>query len=162
MTSKSFNNLLLFSLFGIAMWFFGNLYEAIVIGPNMLTDSMVRMGHWQNFFVFTNPAFFYVPVPQLATVILITLFFKTDPQKTELKRLLKLANIFQVTSIMLSVYIITQINFKLFFGDLTKYANSVYSMALLWNSLNFIRVCLVAAALTFVFKAYLQTQKTVN
>ena len=162
MTNKLFNNLLLFSLFGIAMWFFGNLYEAIVIGPNMLTDTLVRMGHWQNYFVVTNPIYFYVPVTQLATVILIILFFKTDGQKAVLKRLLKLATLFQVVSILLSIYIITQINLKLFFGDLTRYADSLSSMALVWNVLNIIRVVLVGVALVFVFKAYLETQKNQN
>jgi hypothetical protein len=162
MTSKLFNNLLLFSLFGIAMWFFGNLYEAIVIGPNMLSDTAARMEHWQKFFAVTNPVFFYVPFPQLATIVLIILFFNTSGQKTELKKSLKLANIFQIASIVLSVYMITQINLKLFFGDLEKYSDKLSSMALLWNILNAVRVVLVGFALTFVFKAYLQTQKNVN
>ena len=159
MTSKRFNSLLLFALFGIAMWFFGNLYEAIVIGPNILHDTAVSLGHWQSFFAVTNPAFFYVPVPQLATVVLIILFFKAGGQGPELKHYLKWATIFQVASIVLSVYIITQINFKLFFGDLTKYADRLYSLALLWNILNLIRIALVGIALVFLFKAYLQAQK---
>ena len=162
MKNKLFTNLLLFALLGIAMWFFGNLYEAIVIGPNMLSNSIVRINHWQGFFAVTNPAFFYVPVPQLATVVLIVLYFKTSKQKVALKKLLKLATIFQVVSILLSVYIITQINFKLFFGDLGKYADQVPSMALLWNILNVTRVFLVGIALVFVFKAYLHNQKNEN
>ncbi len=160
MTSRLFNILLLFALFGIGMWFFGNLYEGIVIAPNMLNDTATRMEHWQKFFVVTNPVFFYVPVPQLATVVLLILFFKSDKQKPVLRHYLKLASIFQVASLILSVYIITQINFKLFFGDLNKYSGQLSSLALLWNALNVIRVLLVAAVLTFTFKAYLQTQKS--
>ena len=162
MTNKLFTNLLLFSLIGTAMWFFGNLYEAIVMGPNMLNDTMTRMEHWQHFFVLTNPIFFYVPVTQLATVVLIILFFNTASQKVELKRFLKLASIFQIAAIILSVYIITQINLKLFLGDLSKYADQVSSLATLWNILNILRVLLVGLGLTFTFKAYLQTQKAPN
>jgi hypothetical protein len=159
---KWYNGILLFTLFGIAMWFFGNLYEAIVIGPNMIHDSMNRLHAWQQFFVLTNPVFFYVPIPQLATLALLGLFIKAPAGSVELKRLLKIANVFQLSSIALSVYIISQINFKLFFGDLSKYTDSVAALALLWNVLNIIRVLLVGVALTFVFKAYLQTQLEKN
>ncbi|MCW3125825.1 MAG: hypothetical protein JWO03_1483 [Bacteroidetes bacterium] len=158
MQIKLFNNMLLFSLFGIAMSFFGNLYEGIVIGPNMLQDSIHRMQYWQKFFVATNPAFFYVPVTQLAAIISVVLYFKTDKQKVALKKKLKLAAIFQIASIALSVYIITQINLKLFFGDLEKYRDAVSYMALLWNVLNAVRILLVGIALTFTFRAYVIAQ----
>jgi hypothetical protein len=159
MTGKLYRNLLLFSLFGIAMWFFGNLYEGIVIGPNMLENSVQRLRSWQDFFVTTNPIFFYVPISQLATITLLILFFRTPKQETELNRQLKLASIFLVSSMVLSVYIITQVNFKLFFGNIEKYSDQVQSKAILWNILNLFRVVLVAISLTFVFKAYIQTQQ---
>jgi hypothetical protein len=160
--TRAFNHLLLFSLFGIAMWFFGNLYEAIVIGPNMLQNSVHQLQAWRNFFVVTNPVFFYVPVPQLATVAVIILFIKTPADKTEIKRYLKTATIFQVVSIILSVYIITQLNMKLFFGDLSQYQDQLNGLALQWNILNLIRVCMAAVVLVFVFRAYVQTQKLMN
>jgi hypothetical protein len=159
MTNKLFNRLLLFALFGIAMFFFGNLYEAIVIGPNMLADTPQRMAHFQNFFIATNPAFFYIPVPQLATVVLPLLYFKTPTQNPELKKLLKLASAFQIAAIILSVYIITQINLKLFFGDLGKYTQQLSTMALTWNFLNIIRLFITSCTLTLTFKAYLLVQK---
>ena len=162
MTNKLFSNLLLFSLFGTTMWFFGNLYEGIVIAPNMLENSIQRMHSWQDFFVVTNPIFYYVPLPPLATVALVVLYFKTPNQKTALKRRLKMASIFQIASIVLSIYIITQINLKLFFGDLEKYTDEIQSMAILWNVLNVFRLALVATALTFTFKVYVQIQKENN
>src|SRR4051812_6946659 len=106
MTSKLFSSLLLFSLIGITMWFFGNLYEAIVIGPNMLgEESLQKIHHFQNFFVTTNPIFFYIPLSPLATVALVFIYFKTPKTKIELKRCLKSANIFLTISVALSVYI---------------------------------------------------------
>lgn len=158
--NKLFSHLLLFSLFGIAMWFFGNLYEAIVIGPNMLENSGQRLHYWQNFFVVINPVFFYVPIPPLAAVSLIVLFFIVPKEEVKIKKQLKLANIFQITSLALSTYIITQLNFKLFFGDLEKYADQIPSRALLWNILNLLRVALIAIALRFVFNAYMHRAST--
>jgi hypothetical protein len=158
MSAKLFHNLLLFCLFGIAMWFFGNLYEAIVIAPNMLQNAIQRLHAWQDFFVCTNPVFFYVPIPQLATVTLVVLYFKAPRQNVYIKKQLKLALIFQIAALMLSVYIIAQLNLKLFFGDLEKYADEIPSKAILWNILNAMRVVLVGAALSFVFKAYTQTR----
>jgi hypothetical protein len=159
MSGKLYNSLLLFSLFGVAMWFFGNLYEGVVIGPNMLNNSIRRMHAFQDFFVLTNPIFFYIPIPQLSTITLLVLYFKTPKQKHTLKRQLKLASIFLIISLVLSVYIITQLNFKLFFGDLEKYAGQIQIKALSWNILNVFRLTLVAIAMVFIFNAYIQVKK---
>jgi len=159
MGEKLYRNLLLFSLFGMTMWFFGNLYEAIVIAPNMLNNTIDKMHAWQAFFVVTNPAFFYVLSP-LATIALLIVYTKTSKQKTELKRLLKFASIFQLIAYALSIYIITQINFKLFFANLSDNPGQLHTKAVLWNILNIIRVILVAISLAYTFKAYIQTQNS--
>jgi hypothetical protein len=156
---KSFNNFLLFSLFGAALWFFGNLYEGIVIAPNLLTDSIQKAHYWQNFIGVTNPILYYIPLVPLSTVTLLVLYFKTSKQKTELKQYLKLSATFQILAYVLSIYIIIQINLVIFFGDLNKFTDIVYSKALLWNILNVTRLILVGIALTFIFKAYLHIQK---
>ncbi|HXS37169.1 MAG TPA: hypothetical protein VN721_10745 [Flavipsychrobacter sp.] len=158
MRDKLYHNLLLFSLFGVAMWFFGNLYEAIVIAPNMLNNTIEKMHAWQAYFVVTNPAFFYALSP-LATIALLIVYVKTSKQKTELKRLLRFASIFQIIAYALSIYIITQINLKLFFANLNDNPDQLHTKAVLWNILNIIRIILVEISLIFTFKAYIQTQK---
>ena len=55
---KNYSSLLLFSLFGISLWFFGNLYKGIAITPNLLTDPARKIYNWQQFFATTNPVFF--------------------------------------------------------------------------------------------------------
>jgi hypothetical protein len=160
MPQKLFNTLLLFSLFGVAMAFFGNLYEAVVIGPNMLEDTVQKMGFFQNFFVATNPAFFYVPVTQLAIITLVVSWLMAPKHNATLKRQLKFAVTFQLLSVVLSVYIITQINLKLFFGDLSKFnAVEIHAMAVQWNILNMVRIIIIAVSLTFLFKGYVQNQQ---
>jgi NADH:ubiquinone oxidoreductase subunit 6 (subunit J) len=159
MKSKLFNNLLLFSLFGIGLGFFGVLYEGVVYGPKLLDVSMERMLFWKEFTSVISPIVYYVPWVYLATIMLVVLYFKTQKEKKELKKRLKLASIFQILSLVLTIYILAQINFKRSFGDLEKYADTIPGKVLLFNILSIIRVTLAAIGLSYVFKAYVQTQK---
>jgi hypothetical protein len=156
MTNKVSENLLLFALFGIALWFFGNLYEAIVIAPNMLDDSIRKIQDWKDFFVTTNPIFFYIPIAPIAAFIIAFLYFKKSMDNAVLKRHLKIATIFGLLAFGLGIYIITQINIKFFFGDIQKYSADAHKMSVLWNILNIIRVILLAPTLSHTFKAYMK------
>ena len=162
MKNKLFNNLVLFSLFGIALGFFGILYEGVVYGPKLLNVSMERMLFWKNFTSVISPIIYYVPLVYLATITLVVSYFKTSKQKAELKKRLKLASIFQIASLALTIYILAQINFKLRFGNLEKYADTIPGKVFLFNILSVFRVALAAIGLTFLFKAYIQTQKSEN
>jgi len=159
MKSKLFNNLLLFSIFGIALGFFGILYEGVVYGPKLLDVSMERMLFWKEFTSVISPIIYYVPWVYLATISAVVLYFKTQKEKTELKKQLKLASIFQILSLVLTIYILTQINFKHSFGDLEKYADTIPGKVFLFNILSIFRVVLAAIGLIYIFKAYIQTQK---
>ena len=59
MNRKLFNNLLLFTLFDIALGFFGILYEGQISRPRMLGDSKTRMLFWKDFYTSINPDFYY-------------------------------------------------------------------------------------------------------
>jgi predicted membrane protein len=162
MKGKVFNNLVLFSLFGIALGFFGILYEGVVYGPKLLDTSMERMLFWKNFTSVISPIIYYVPLVYLATITLAFLYFKTPKQKAELRKRLKLATIFQIASLALTIYILTQINFKMRFGNLEKYADTIPGKTILFNILSVLRMALAAIGLTFIFKAYIQTQQEQN
>jgi hypothetical protein len=159
MTNKLAGNLLLFALFGIALWFFGNLYEGVVIAPNMLIDSIQKIKHWQAFFTITNPIFFYIPISPVAVLMIVLVYFKTAADKTMLKKHLKRATISVLLAFVLGIVIITQINLKLFFGDVEKYSTDIYKMALLWNILNLFRLGFLTITLFHLFKAYIWMQK---
>jgi hypothetical protein len=159
MKSKLFNNLLLFSLFGVALGFFGILYEGIVNVPKMLDSSMARMLFWKNFYAAISPVPYYIPLVPLATITLVVLYFKTPKQKMELKNRLKLAAIFQIISLALTFYIVKQINLKLYFSDIEKYGGLIPAKTLLVNIISVARVVITAIALASIFKAYIQTQK---
>src|SRR5437868_2512341 len=146
MKNKLFNNLLLFSLFGIALGFFGMLYEGVVLGPKMLGGSMQRMLFWNDFYSVINPIVFYIPLVPIATILLVILYFMTPKQKTELKKRLGLAGIFQIVALALTFYIVTQINLKLCFGDVKKYAPIIPSKTILFNILSITRLIFAAIA----------------
>lgn len=154
MKSRLFNNLLLFSLFGIALYFFGILYEGVVYGPKLLDTSMERMLFWRNFTSVISPIIYYVPWVYLATIVLIILYFKTPKEKAELKKRLKWAGIFQIISLVLTIYILLQINFKISFGNLVKYADVIPGKVILFNILSVLRLAFSAISLTNTFRAY--------
>ena len=162
MKRKLFNSLLLFSLFGIALGFFGILYEGVVYGPKLLDVSGERMLFWKNFTAVISPIAYYVPWVYLATIALVALYFKTPKEKTELKKRLKSGSVFQIISLALTIYILTQINFKLRFGNLEKYADTIPGQVILFNILSIVRIASAATGLTFIFKAYIQTGKEQN
>ena len=155
MTQKVYGNLLLFALFGATLWFFGNLYEGIVMTPNLLTDSVVKVRHWQAFFTITNPVIFYIPLTPIAAIVLFVLYFKTPTESTVLKRNLKYASVFLIGAIAVGVFIITQINFKLFFGNVDQFAADIFRLSVLWNVLNMVRVILLAFSIYHLFNAYI-------
>jgi len=150
MKNKYFINLLLFSLFGIALGFFGILYEGVVYGPKFLDTSMERMLFWKSFTSVISPVFYYFPVNELATIALVALYFKTPKQKPALRKRLKWGSIFQMASFVLTFYILKQINFKLSFGDLEKYADEIPGKVLLFNILSVARIGVGAIAIMMV------------
>jgi hypothetical protein len=158
MKNKMFNRLLAFSLFFLAHWFFGNLYEEIVLAPNQLTNAYEALKSWQGYFTITNQIYYYVPFTQIAVFVICFLYFKSD-NKIE-KALLKKASIYGLLSIAITVLIVTQLNLKLFFGDVDKYKQEIFSLSVIWLIGNAIRLYLVGNSLYFTFKTYILRQNS--
>lgn len=97
--------------------------------------------------------YFYVPFTQLAVVITGILYIKatTPVQKIFLKK----AGIFGILGILISIPIITQINLKLFFGDLDKFKDQLKTLSVIWLIGNAVRLYLVGNSLRYAIKAYL-------
>lgn len=151
-----FNTLLLFSLFGIALGFFGVLYEGIVIGPKFLDHSPQRLLFWKEFYNTIDPRVYYLPINPLSTLALAILFLIPKKKKT-LKKQLGFALLFQLLSFAITIYIVTQLNLKLCFLDIEKYAAVIPSKTVLFNVLSICRIVLTAVALRAVFKACLES-----
>ncbi|AMW18479.1 hypothetical protein Chelonae_p0728 [[Mycobacterium] chelonae subsp. bovistauri] len=141
-----------FTVFGIAMWFFGNLYEAVVIGPNIAGDTKEQLRAFQQFTVVTNPVYYYIPLTQIAAVTLIVWFVRT-PWRAPEKRSLFIASAAEIAAVALSIYIIVKLNMTLFFGSLGETPDELHRLALQWNLLNLVRVGVTALALVFALGA---------
>ncbi|HXC03836.1 MAG TPA: hypothetical protein VNZ86_03740 [Bacteroidia bacterium] len=159
MKLKVYNNLLLFSLFGIALGFFGIVYEGIVYGPKMFDSSMERMLFWKSFTSIISPLIYYAPWVYLATITVVILYVKAPLEKDKLRKKLKQAGFFQIASLAVTLYILTQINFKRSYGDLERYADAIPGKVIVFNVLSIIRIGLCAMGLAGVFNAYILTQK---
>ncbi|MBD2723637.1 hypothetical protein [Hymenobacter armeniacus] len=146
--------LLLFGLLGTAQWFFGNFYEAVVLAPNMLSSTAAKLAAWQGYFTSTNPIFYYVPLTQLAMAAVWASWYRA-PAGSRLRGRLAKASLLGLAALLLTGYIVTQLNLQLFFGDLAAQQAQLPAMALRWNVLNLVRVGLLGGCLFQVYRAHL-------
>jgi hypothetical protein len=143
----------LLALAGLAQWFFGNLYEQIVLVPNSLVSSYAQHRCWQAYFVVTNPIYYYVPFTQLAVCLVWYLCF--TQKHPEIKKLLYRASLYGLLALALTAVIVTQLNLKVFFGNLDLIKDQLYQLSLIWMIANGVRLVLVGATLGYTFKSYL-------
>lgn len=68
--------------------------------------------------------------------------------------MLKKAALLGLGAIVLTALIVTQLNLKLFFGDLERYREQLFTLSVIWPIGNAIRICLVGGALVYTFKTY--------
>lgn len=95
----------------------------------------------------------------MAVVALLIVYNKTNQDDFRLKGHLKIASIFALLALGLGIYIISQINLKLFFSAVNQPVHEAYRLSLLWNSLNVVRVAFLGVTVYHVFKAYILLQQ---
>ena len=141
------------ALAGLAQWFFGNLYEEVVLAPNGLVNTYEQLKCWHGYFVVTNPIYYYVPFTQFAVGIVWYLYFTQKNPAT--RKLLLRASVYGFLALALTAVIVTQLNLKLFFGNLHLIKDELYRLSVLWLIANGVRLVLVGATLGYTFKSYL-------
>ena len=160
MSNKTFDRFLFFALFFMAYAFFGNLYEEIVLVPNHLTNPSAVLSAYHRYFVLSNPVYYFVPVTQLAIVVVVILFFKSEDGRQ--KELLKKAVIYCLLSVVVTAFIVTQINLKLFSPEFVPYADELYTLSIMWLVGNTLRMIFVGGSLYFILKTYVHRQAIVK
>jgi amino acid transporter len=159
MPTKLFDRLLIFSLFFLALWFFGNLYEEILIAPNHIRNAYEKLQHWHGFFTEINQIYYYVPFTQLAVVIAFILYKKSNDN--EEKFLLKKASIYGFLGIAITAIIVTQLNLKLYVGignNIDQYRDQLQMLSIIWLIGNAIRLYFVGTAILYILKVYVHRQ----
>jgi phosphotransferase system glucose/maltose/N-acetylglucosamine-specific IIC component len=142
---------------GLAHWFFGNLYEALVIAPNWTVDSPAQLQRLNEFFVHTSPTLFFVPMVPLATLLVWLVAFLNRDRR--LGATYARASLYAALAMALNVLIVTTLITKLFGADYQAHASQLQSYAARWNLLNLGRMGLVATAATYLFNAFRQLDR---
>lgn len=156
MPHKTFDRLLLISLFFMTQWFFGNVYEEIVMVPNHLGDTYKTLTGYVTYFHTSNPVFYFVPFTQLAVLVVIFLYFKCDDPIP--KNLLKKASVYGILAIILTAVIVTQINIKIFSANFGDYKDQLYTLSVFWLIGNALRIFLVGTSIYYAGKVYILRQ----
>jgi hypothetical protein len=158
--SRLISVLLALALLGVAQWFFGNLYEAVVTAPNWRVgfEYEAITGRSQNA---DRPIRYYVPTTWVAVVLLWAATILGWRAMPDAKRWLAVGSASSVAAVALSVYIITQLNLRLFYIGPVREIESVRPLMERWQILNWVRVSIVgtvlgatAAALHFAHRAW--------
>lgn len=139
------------TLLGMAHWFFGNLYEAVVFSPNWVVDSSAQMRRLEEFFVNTGPTMYFVPLTLLAPIPVWVLLAvnKVAGARADYRR----ASLFALLATVLNAVIVTTVVTKLFdphnLGDTIELTRLAWQ----WNILNLCRMALTAVTGVFLFNA---------
>ncbi len=151
MKEKTIDRLLLFALFFMAYWFFGNLYEEIVLIPNQLVvNSFEVLTCWQSYFSITDQAYYYIPGMLVAVLSTCVLFFRSKDRVQ--RSWLKKASALSMIATALTIVIVNEINEKIFHDDLNKYKDQLNFYSSLWLAGNAVRLSLVGSAMYYLFK----------
>lgn len=152
--------LLALAVLGHAHWFFGNLYEAVVLIPQFAAAPEQRLPiSAGGVLVPGSPALYYVPMlPLTVPAALAALAVGWRFGRVVRGELLGAA-ILSVSAALLGVYIITQLNFPLFFDPSTGVAR-LEVLLWRWAILNYVRVGLVGVALVLLLLALVSATRT--
>ncbi|MEV5720529.1 hypothetical protein AB0L41_42220 [Amycolatopsis mediterranei] len=152
--------LTLAALIGMAYWLFGNLYEAVVFSPNWVRDSPAQFTRLHEFFSATGPTFYFVPVTQIAIVLVWVLWWRN--RDGELVRDYRRAGQAAVVLTVLTVYIVAAVIPHMFGTDALAQPGSLYSAAWQWNILNVFRMLLTATAACYLFGAFRKLDRRID
>ncbi len=136
----------------LAGWLCGNLYEEIVIVPNLLGgDVHASMLAFRAFFQTSNPAYYYAPLVPLIVATSVVNVVASRRRPSSLRAALGAAACV-LAALLLTAWIVVHVNLQLFFGPVLGDLAEARSLALQWLLLNALRVGLVGMAIGFVVR----------
>lgn len=158
-TMSSWEQLALhFAIFGMAHWFFGNLYEEIVMTPNGLVATVAEAKVVIGYFRVSNPIIYFVPLTHLASLALIILAYRWR-RVPDVSRLTKRGAITTTLALLLTVWIVLGYNNQIF-GTPDALTTAQYqTMSFHWLLLNGVRMVLVGTALLSLLQVRLLLSK---
>lgn len=152
---KTTIKLLFICLLGFLHWFFGNLYEIVILTPNMLLadDQTEMLTMTRKLFRVSPPYFYYLPWGPLSIGLAVYLWFrlrKTD--SVEVRGWMTWATGFALSAGLVTWYIIVYFNLTLWIGS-GQYSAAELN-ALIWQNtaVALFRVGLVGSTLYCLYR----------
>ena len=160
MTASRQRTLALTALVGLACWLFGNLYEAVVFAPNWVSDSTAQFARLHEFFATTGPTLYFVPVTQIALVLVWVLWWRN--RDGELARDYRRAAGTAAVLAALTGYIVVAVLPHMFGADALAHPGDLHAAAWQWNVLNVFRMLLTATTAYLLFGAFRKLDRSVS
>jgi hypothetical protein len=141
-----------FVLFGLALWFFGNLYEEVIMMPNWLAAPIDVLRVHSRYYTVVIQYHYYVPVTQLAVLVLIVLCFTNNPAQQLAQPDLRRAAIWGALGVALTAWIVLSLNLDLFIGELKLSEAEAHRKGLIWMIGNAIRLFCVGLSFGYALR----------
>ncbi|WP_157579065.1 hypothetical protein [Spirosoma montaniterrae] len=141
-----------FALFGLALWFFGNLYEEVILMPNWLVAPLDVLQAYNRYYTVVIQYHYYVPITQVAVIVLIVCCFTANPARQQAGRDLGRAAIWGTIALVLTAWIVLSLNLDLFIGQLTLTETEAHRKGLIWMLGNGVRLICVGLSLWYTIR----------
>jgi hypothetical protein len=152
--------LLALAVLGHAHWFFGNLYEAVVLIPQFAASPEQRLPISAGGILAPgSPVLYYAPMVPLTVPAALAALAVGWRFGREVRGKLLGAAVLSVSAALLTAYIVTRLNFPLFFDPSTGVAR-LEVLLRRWALLNYVRVGLVGAALVLLLLALVSATRS--
>ncbi|WP_020603893.1 hypothetical protein [Spirosoma spitsbergense] len=112
--------LLFICLLGFLHWFFGNLYDTLILTPNVLLadDQVAMLGIVWRLFSVSPPYYYYLPWGPLSIGLVVYLWFRLRrTNSVQVRRWITYATGFAISAGVVTWYIIVHYNLTLWVGS---------------------------------------------
>jgi hypothetical protein len=140
-------------LFSSVMIVFGLLYEQIVFIPNFFIDNSIEAKKLFNqFHLITNPIHYHMLPSTLSVICIIILW--TTKNNSLVTRNMAIISIGTITVIFLTVFVVLNVNTKLFFDEPLNKIEDLKSLAIYWSVINISRITILLFCIFEIIKLY--------
>lgn len=141
------------SVLGHAHWFFGNLYEGLVLAPGWTSVAGGPLEVAGGVLAEGSPVRYYIPITPITVLVTAAAALVGWRTRSAARRPLLIGLMLTAVSAAVTAYLISQINLDLFF-DATTSRDSRESLADRWTLWNYVRLATVGSALAGLTAAW--------
>lgn len=154
---KRLRRIMLLAGLGFLHWLFGNLYETIVLGPNLLfaTDRLTALKAYRTFFSISSPPFYYLPwSPISVALVWLALYTVRHSDSQSLRRWLTVASVNSLLALSLTIYLVTNVNLNLYYGSLAYDEAALDQVFVTINWLGGLRLLSILGTVYSIYRSY--------